>query len=142
MRADKPPHDAARQDVRREVLLAAEARCAHQGGESISGDYNRLLVALPMRDNRGQGKALDGVAGRERIASVEEVPASIPYQGPLPAGCEFEDFGHNQRIGDRLAAQQSRAAQLRDLRQNSGHIEPAQYGNQGCTQRPPARRRD
>ena len=58
-----------------------------------------------MRDYRGEGKALNGVTGRERIASVEEVPAPIPYQGPLPAGCVFEDFGHNQCIGDRLASQ-------------------------------------
>src|SRR5208283_5042279 len=116
MPADKPPHDASRHDVRRKVLLAAEARCAHQGSESISGDYNRLLVAVPMRDYRREGKAFEGVAGRKRIASVEEVPASIPFQRPLPAGCEFEDFANNQCIGERLTAQQSRAAQFRILR--------------------------
>ena len=75
-----------------------------------------------MRDHRCKGKALDGVTGRERIASVEEVPASIPYQGPLPAGCVFEDFRHNQCIGHRLAAQHPRAAQLHTLSQNSAHI--------------------
>ena len=55
---------------------------------------------------------------------------SISVQGPLPASHEFEGFGHNQCIGESLAAKQSRGSEVRILHQHSAQVKPAGDRNQ------------
>src|SRR5437764_476288 len=119
MSADEPSHNASRNNVRCKMLPSAEARCPHQGGKSIAEEHNRFVVLILMGDYRSESKALDGMSRWERIAAVKEVSSAIPFQGALPAGGDFENFGHNQRVDQRFAAKQSRFAQLWLLRQDS-----------------------
>jgi len=77
------------------MLPGTEARGPDHRRQAISEDYNRYIVVVPMRDYGSERKASNGVAGRKPVAAVEEVDASVSFQGPLAAGCSFEHFGHN-----------------------------------------------
>jgi hypothetical protein len=77
------------------MLPGTEARGPDHRGQPISEDYHGFVVVVPMCDYGSERKAPDGVAGRKGVAAVEEVDASVSFQGPLAAGCSFENFGHN-----------------------------------------------
>src|SRR6266478_6051440 len=98
MPADKPAHDSSRHNVRCGVLPGAETRGPNHRGKSIGEYYHRFLVWVLMCDHGSERKAFEGVTGWKCIAAVEEVPASVSFQRPLPAGCDFENFRYNQTV--------------------------------------------
>jgi hypothetical protein len=119
MSADEPSHNSSGNNVRCKMLPGAEAGRADQGRKSVAEKHYRFVVMVLMGDYRSERKALNGMAGWERIAAVKKVSTAIAFQGALPAGGDFENFGDNQGVDYRLAAQQSGFAQLGLLGQDS-----------------------
>ena len=58
---DEPAHGATGDDIRGEVFLRRDSRCANYGGQAVCGYADNFLVLVFMIEQRGNRPYLDGV---------------------------------------------------------------------------------
>lgn len=79
IRSGKPAHGAASDSVRREMPPGREAGRRNRSRQTVCEDNYRSFVVVTARYHGSEREALDGVAGREPVASVEEVSCAVTF---------------------------------------------------------------
>src|SRR5690348_15415964 len=119
---------AARNDIRKVMLVTGEPRDTHRSCKSVSSELHRGTILVFVRNDSRDRPRLRAVPRRKRAAAVEELATLSTIQRPRALGNALQNTLDDDAVDHRFRTQQSR-------------FERAIVGLRAAQQIEPARRR-